>query len=586
MNPACGGNYLPYVATWLPLADKGAIMLGAIQLGMWDNLIFVAYFVGIMALGIYASRKVSSTKRDYFLAGDKLPWWMIGGSIVAANISSHHFMGVIGTAYERGFVAICIEWGAILIGFNALLWIFLPFYLRNGFYTMPEFLQKRFGAGARLMYAILILTLYIFVEISVVLYLGAMAIDPLFGADINRLLGADHITIFGVPFVPSLLLCIVALAVFTGVYTSIGGLQAVVWTEMVQLVVLIGGGLALAFKTLQAAGGWSGFMATSGEWHLLLPANDPAFPWTQYFGEFLCISIFYCAANQFIVQRTLAAKNEWHARMGVVFTQYLKFFLPLIIVVPGLLARQLFPNIEKADTTFPILVENLLPQGLVGLVMAGLIAAVMSHLSGAVNACTTILTMDLYLPYINPKASEKRAVNFGKIMAAVIMLMGIFWSVILIQFSNRPIFIYLLDAYGYPTPGIATMFLLGIFWKRTTHAGAMTAAILTIPLTILIQIFAPRMADLPWAWAQHATPYITPFANRTGIVFWVCMLAGVLVSLVTKPKPAEELVGMIWTPGSMRLPDEARYRRGILQSPALWWAIVTAAVVIMYIRYA
>lgn len=563
-------------------------MIGAIQLSGIDVAIFVAYFAVIVVLGAYASRKVGSTKREYFLAGDKLPWWMIGGSIVAANISSHHFIGVIGTAYKHGFVAMCIEWAAILIGFNALLWIFLPFYLRNGFYTMPEFLQKRFGAGARLVYAVTILIMYVFIEISAVLYMGAVAIDTLFGAEINRVLGVGGIEVFGEKYLPSMPLCIVGLALFTGMYTVLGGLRAVVWTEMVQLAVLVGGGLVLSFATLNATGGWSGFIATSGDWHLLLPATDEAFPWTQYVGAFLCISTFYCATNQFIVQRTLAAKNEWHARMGVVFAQYLKFFLPLIIVVPGLMAVKLYPDI-KPDSTFPTLVEGLLPQimpGLVGLVMAGLIAAVMSHLSGAVNACTTILTVDFYLPYVNPQASEGRAVRFGKVMAALIMLAGVFWAAVLVRHSEKPIFVYLLQAYGYVTPGIATMFLLGILWKRATHAGVFVAAVATIPLTV-------AAGFLPWLfeykigtpWAMDVLPYLKPPFNQTGIVFWLCMAIGVIVSLFTVPKPAAELKGLVWNVESLRLPREMREQSGGLRSPALWWAGVTAVVTFMYTRY-
>ncbi|HSW46404.1 MAG TPA: sodium/solute symporter [Phycisphaerae bacterium] len=558
------------------------------KLATADLLIFAAYFVGIIALGIHASRKVGATRRDYFLAGDKLSWWMVGGSIVAANISSHHFIGVMGTAYARGFVAMCIEWGAILIGFNALLWIFLPFYLRNGFYTMPEFLQKRFGAGARLMYALVILVIYIFIEISAVLYMGAIAVDTLFGAQINCFLGAEKVTLLGASFAPSMLLCIVALAVFTGFYTVLGGLRAVVWTEMVQLAVLIGGGLVLSFATLHATGGWSGFMATSGEWKLLLPATDPDFPWTQYLGAFLCISVFYCATNQFIVQRTLAAKDEWHARMGVVFTDYLKFLLPLIIVVPGLMAPTLYPGIQP-DSTFPTLVKGLLPQimpGLVGLVMAGLIAAVMSHLSGAVNACTTILTMDLYLPYIHKQATEAQAVRFGKIMAAVIMLTGVFWAAVLLEHSDKPIFVYLLHAYGYVTPGIATMFLLGILWKRATHAGVLTASIVAIPLVVAMDFLPSAVEKLGFSWAPTVVPYLKPAFNQIGIVFWLCMGIGVVVSLFTRPKTCAELEGMIWTPSSLRLPAEMRAKMSFLKSPALWWAIITAVVVYMYVKYA
>jgi len=307
-----------------------------------DLGIFIIYIVGIIGLGLYASRKsTGESKRDYFLAGDKLPWWMIGGSIIAANISSHHLVGVMGVAYERGFVAIVIEWGAILVGFNVLLWVFLPFYIRNGFYTMPEFLQKRFGGGARTTYSILVLLTYIFVEISAVLYLGAISLQSL----------------LGIPMLASILF----LAVFTGVYTVLGGLRAVVWTEMLQLAVLVLGMVALSYFTIDASGGIDAIVASSKDWELMVPANDPDFPWTMYLGGLLCISIFYNATNQFIVQRTLAAKNEWHARMGVIFADYLKFLIPLLIIIPDNVAPKICPDLEKPDLLFSMLVEHLLP---------------------------------------------------------------------------------------------------------------------------------------------------------------------------------------------------------------------------------
>ncbi len=519
------------------------------QIAGVDIAIFAVYFAIVIALGYAASRRGASTKRDYFLAGDKLPWWMVGGSIVAANVSSHHFVGVMGVAYTRGFVAMTIEWGAILIGFNALLWVFLPFYLRNGFYTMPEFLERRFGSAARSSYAALILLTYVFVEVSAVLYLGALAIHALLGVPI--------------------LWSIVGMAAFTGIYTIAGGLRAVVWTEMLQLGVLLAGGIALSIVTIRAVGGWDAVMATSSEWHLLLPANDADFPWTMFLGGVLCISIFYCAANQFIVQRTLAAKDEWHARMGVVFTDYLKFLMPLLIIVPGLVAPQLYPNLEKGDMVFPTLVRNLLPVGLVGLVMAGLIAAIMSHISGAVNSCTTIATVDFYLRYLRKDASDREAILFGKMAGAVIMVFGVIWAATLIAHSDKPVFIYLLNAYGYFTPGIATMFLLGILWRRTTHAGALTAGALTIPLSIALERALPGM----------------PFMNRTGIAFWACMAACAIVSLFTRPKPDSELVGMIWNRDSLRLPTEMRERMRGLRNPALWWAIITAIVLAFYVKY-
>ena len=515
-----------------------------------DAVIFGVYILGVVVVGGYASRKAQRTKRDYFLAGDKLPWWMIGGSILASNISSHHLVGVLGVAYNRGFVAIAIEWAAILLGFNALLWIFLPFYLRNGFYTVPEFLQKRYGGAARTTYAVLVLLTYVFVEISAVLYLGALALHSL----------------LNIPVMTS----VVVLAVATGIYTIAGGLRAVVWTEMLQLGVLILGGAALSFATIRAAGGVSAIMATSDNWHLLLPASDADFPWTMYLGGALCISVFYCATNQFIVQRVLAAKDEWNARMGVVFQNYLKFLVPLIIAVPGIVAPKLFPRLEKADLLFPTLVEKLLPSGLVGLVMAGLIAAVMSHLSGAINSCTTILTVDFYLSYFRKDASEAQAVRFGRLAGTVIIILGILCAGLLLTNSNKPVFLYLLNAYGLFTPGIATMFLLGILWKRATHAGALAAGALTIPLSLAMEFTFPKM----------------PFFNRTGIVFWICMAVCVAVSLVTRPKPEAELKGLIWTRASLSLGAEERAKHAGLRSPFLWWAIVTALVLFFYIRYA
>jgi SSS family solute:Na+ symporter len=515
-----------------------------------DAVIFGVYILGVIGLGLYASRRGKQTKRDYFLAGDKLPWWMIGGSIIAANISSHHLVGAMGVAYSRGFVAIAMEWGAILMGFNALLWIFLPFYIRNGFYTVPEFLEKRYGAAARTTYAALILLTYVLVEISAVLYLGALSLHSLLGI--------------------SVMTSVIILAVITGIYTIAGGLRAVIWTEMLQLVVLVMGGIALTIATVKAAGGVTAITDTVKDWDLILPSNDPDFPWTMYLGGVLCISVFYCATNQFIVQRVMASKNEWHARMGVVFGDYLKFLVPIIITVPALVAPKLFPNLEKPDLLFPTLVEKLLPSGLVGLVMAGLIAAVMSHLSGAINSCTTILTVDIYLPYFRKEATEAQAVRFGRIAGAVIIILGILCTGLFLNHSNKPVFLYLMNAYGLFTPGIAAMFLLGILWKRATHAGALAAGILTIPMSIAMEMIFPTM----------------PFFNRTGIVFWSCMALCVGVSLVTTPKPEAELVGLIWNRASLSLPPEQKAQQRGWRNPTIWWAIITAIVLFFYIRFA
>lgn len=519
------------------------------KLELIDIAIFVVYILGIVFLGLYAARKGATSKRDYFLAGDKLPWWMIGGSIIAANISSHHLVGAMGAAYSRGFVAITLEWGAILIGFNALLWVFLPFYLRNGFYTIPEYLQRRFGGATRALYAVLILLTYVFVEIGAVLFLGALSLHALFGVPI--------------------LYSIIGLAIVTGIYTVLGGLKAVIWTEMVQLVVLVMGGIVLTFATVKAAGGFESVVESSKNWQMFYPASDPDFPWTMYLGGLLCISVFYCATNQFIVQRVLAAKNEWHGRMGVIFGDFLKFLVPLIITIPALVAPVFIPHLDQPDLLFATLVETLLPKGLVGLVMAGLISAIMSHISGAINSCTTILTVDIYQEHINKNATDKQAIRFGKWSGVFIITVGILSSILLIGYSDKPVFLYLMNLYGLFTPGIATMFLMGIFWKGTTAKGALTAGLITIPLSIVLELVFPEM----------------PFFNRTGIVFWTCMLACFVVSLLTKPAAALQLEGLIWDKESLKLPEAERKQYRGWKNPTLYWALITAMVLYFYIRY-
>lgn len=520
-----------------------------IDLSVLDLSIFALYILLVLGLGIYASRSGTKTKRAYFLAGDKLPWWMIGGSIVAANISSHQLVGTMGVAYDRGFVAVNLEWGAIILGLNALLWIFLPFYLRNGFFTMPEYLQKRYGGGARTTYSVLVLFTYVFVEIGSVLYLGALTLHALLGISIAA--------------------SVLGLALFTGIYTITGGLRAVVWTEMLQLVILLTGMIILSVITIKASGGFPAIVESSQHWRTLLPASDPDFPWTMNLGGALCISIFYFATNQFVVQRTLAAKNEWHARMGVVFADYLKFLIPFLLIIPAILATKLFPDLAKPDLLFSELVGHLLPSGLIGLVMAGLIAAIMSHLSGTINSCTTILTVDVYLPYFKKNATDAQSVKFGRISGVVVILVGMICTALLLKHSDKPIFLYILKAYGYFTPGIATMFLMGILWKRTTHAGALAAGLLTVPLALALEFFFPHIA----------------YMNRAGIVFWTCVVVCAVVSLLTPAPLAADLEGLIWNKASLRLRSSERAQQRGLRNPAIWWALVTSIVLYFFIRF-
>jgi len=309
----------------------------------------------------------------------------------------------------------------------------------------------------------------------------------------------------------------------------------------------------------------------------------------MFLGGLTCISVFYCAANQFIVQRCLAAKDEWHARMGVVAVNYLQVLLPCIYILPGLVAPLIIgKHLEKPDMVFPTLVKQLLPSGLTGLVMAGLIAAIMSHLSGAVNSCTTIATVDFYLPYINKKATDRQAVRFGRITGIVIFTVSMVWAILMLGKQDTPIFLYLFKLYGMFTPGIATMFLLGILWRRTTQWGALAAGMLTIPLTLFLywltgDLTIPLLP--PPKLPETVVQYLSPFLNQTGITFWACMAVCVVVSLLTKPRPEAELKGLIWNKESLRLPEEMRQRSRGLRNPLLWWLIIFAFTVFLYVRF-
>src|SRR5690606_13236583 len=315
--------------------------------------------------------------------------------------------------------------------------------------------------------------------------------------------------------------------------------------------------------------GFQAVVDSTQDWKMFYPASDPDFPWTMYLGGLLCIIIFYCATNQFIVQRVLAAKNEWHGKMGVIFGNYLKFFVPLIITIPALVAPKFLPPLDQPDLLFATLVETLLPKGLIGLVMAGLISAIMSHISGAINSCTTILTVDVYSQYINKNATDEEAIRFGKRSGVAIIILGILSAVVLIGYSDKPVFLYLMNLYGLFTPGIATMLLLGVFWKRTTSQGALAAGLLTIPLSLIMEFAFPDM----------------PFFNRTGIVFWACMMTCVVVSLFTPAVSGARLHNLVLTKGSFQLSEAEKIQNRGLRNPTLWWLIITLLVLYFYVRY-
>ena len=345
-----------------------------------DFVLFALYLAANIALGLWVARRKMGDARGYFLAGDRLPWYAIGGSIIAANISTEHFIGMIGIAYAVGFVVAQWEWGNWFT-FSALIWIFLPYYIRGGLYTMPEFLERRYNSTCRYLFAVCSLVLWIVAQMAVVMLAGGKAMKGMFGMD-------ETVTI-------------VCLAVLAGSYTIYGGLISVAWTDFLQFVVMMLGGLIVTVIGLHRVGGLHELMLASPEkFKIIYPITDKEYPWLGVWTIFISVGVWYNCTNQFIVQRCLGARSEWDARMGVVFAGFMKILLPLLVVIPGIVAFKLFPGLKDKDQAFPSLVRELVPVGLSGIVMAGLASGMLSHISSVLNSCSTVFTMDLYKPFL------------------------------------------------------------------------------------------------------------------------------------------------------------------------------------------
>ena len=356
----------------------------------WDWIVVGAYFAVLAGVAWWVLQQKQESTADYFLAGRHVGWFVIGASIFASNIGSEHIVGLAGTAAKSGVVMGHYElhsWLILLLG-----WVFVPFYMRSRVFTMPEFLERRYSASARWFLSLVTLVGYILTKVSVTVYAGAVVFQVLMGVDFWS--GAMIVVIL------------------TGIYTVVGGLRAVVYTEAMQAIVLIAGSATITIVGLMKIGGWDALLATAGQqrFNLFLPADHPDFPWTGMVFAPPIVGLWYWCTDQYIVQRTLAARNETQARRGTIFAAYLKLLPFFIFIIPGVIAYALAQsgqlNLSEADQAFPIMVRELLPAGLRGLVAGGLLAALMSSLAAVFNSCSTIFTMDIYRK-LKPDASER-----------------------------------------------------------------------------------------------------------------------------------------------------------------------------------
>ena len=438
-----------------------------------DWIVLGIYFMALIGVAVWVFIQKNKNTEDYFLAGRNVGWFVIGSSIFASNIGSEHIVGLAGTGFESGTPMAHYElhaWIILLLG-----WLFLPFYIRSGTFTTPEFLEKRFDSRSRWFLSVFSLFAYVLTKVSITIYAGGIVVSEL----------------LGIPFWYGA----IGIVVFTGIYTVIGGLKAVIYTETLQTIVLIFGSVVITYLGLQEVGGWEQLRETvtavsPDHFNMWRPMTDPNFPWTGLLIGGTIVGIWYWCTDQYIVQRTLAANNITIARRGAIFGAYLKLLPILIFLVPGIIAFALTlqqPDVfvvERADRAFPMLVKTLLPVGLKGLVAGGLMAALMSSLASVFNSCSTIFTIDIYKK-IRPDLTEKSLIKIGKIATAFIVVLGIVWIPIMEKIGGGVMYQYLQNVQSYIAPPVTAVFLLGILWKRVTSDAAITTLIFGLILLIL-----------------------------------------------------------------------------------------------------
>lgn len=492
-----------------------------------DWVVIGGYFLVVFGVAIWATMREQSkrgTSTDYFLAGRNAGWFLVGGSLFASNIGSEHLVGLAGTGAASGVAVAQFEILASLI-LLLLGWVFVPFYLSSGVFTMPEFLERRYSPSARWYLAVVSIIGYVLTKISVTIAAGGIVFEALMGIDFWT--GA------------------LVVVVVTGVYTIFGGLRAVLYTDLLQMFVLIGGAVAVTLIGLSALGGWSAMAATVGPEFLSLwrPMSHPDFPWTGILFGAPILGVWYWCTDQFIVQRVLAAHDQDHARRGTLFAGYLKLLPLFIFVIPGVIAyalsRQGRLQLAAPDQALPTLVGVLLPIGLRGLVVAGLLAALMSSLSSVFNSTSSLVTLDVYKK-LRPMASERQLVLVGQATTAVLVGLGLLWIPLMKSISGQ-LYQYLQSVQAYISPPIAAVFLIGVLWRRVNAKGAMAALVTGFLLgmgRLVAEIYKPRLDGFLFAYAD------VNFLHFAILLFVICTAVLVVVSLLTAPPPADKVAGL------------------------------------------
>lgn len=474
-----------------------------------DIIIFVIYGLLIVIVGNWLARSKSKQRSssDYFFASRSLPWYLVGSSIIAANISAEQFIGMSGSGFAIGLGIATYEWIAAII-LLVVAKYFLPVFMEKKIYTMPQFLALRYDNRIKTILAVFWLSLFVFVNLTSILYLGALTLKAIFGIKL----------IYG----------IIGLAVFSLLYTIVNGLKAIASTDIIQVFFLLLGGIITTWFAVDHVGGNTGllngfevmFSEIPDKFHMIIKPSDPNYFYLPgvraIIGGIWIAGIYYFGANQYIIQKAFGAKSLREAQKGMVFASFLKLILPFVVVIPGIAAFALSADIAKPDEAYPWILENIVPAGIKGLIFAALIAAIVSSFSAIINSASTIFTMDLYKPYFKPNASEKKLVSVGRISGVVAMAIAVMVTPLLGSIDQA--FQFIQEYTGMISPGVTAIFVLGMFWKRTTSNAAFWGTILSIPLSAAIKFLFPEM----------------PFLDQMMVSFVLISLVIIILSLLDK----------------------------------------------------
>lgn len=523
-----------------------------------DWVVMGGYFLVLLGIAAWVISQKNKNTEDYFLAGRNIGWFVVGASIFASNIGSEHVVGLAGTGASDKMPLLIYElhaWVVLMLG-----WVFLPFYARAGVFTMPEFLEKRYSPGARWFLSIFSLLAYILTKVSVTIYAGGIVISTLLGIDF-------WVGAFGT-------------VILTGIYTILGGMRAVVYTEALQTIVLLFGAAALTFIGLNAVGGWGELKATVTPeyFDMWRPASDPDYPWPSLLFTSSIVGIWYWCTDQYIVQRVLTAKNLKEGRRGTIFGGFLKLTPVFLFLIPGVIALALKMKGElewdTPDQAFPALMSSILPAGLRGLVAAGLMAALMSSLASVFNSCSTLFTVDIYKK-LRPDTPEKQLLRIGQFATGIVVILGILWIPVMQNISGV-LYEYLQSVQAYIAPPITAVFLLGIFSKRINSRGAMATLLSGLVIAAIRIILELSKGSL----AEGSFLYTIGDMNFLSFAAWLFLfsvLIAIGVSLATAKQPETQLEGLTF---GTTTPEQKAFTRSSYTVVDVVASLIVVAIVV------